>query len=204
MASPQPLHLSVGDSGFPTLSLVFGAQGLNTQYIWNTVYVSTNGITWTPRALSGGVQLNGWFRNNGTLTLASSIGQYGAVGTPGVWTYVAYLLLSAQPNGMRNAAGPLLPLKWQVQGFCRVPLPIITINPTNPNIPDTTPLGTTVATVSVVMDDGTPWTGSLILTNNLGNIFAISGSNIIVNPSGPGVGPNAQDQVDNITVEALQ
>jgi len=54
------------------------------------------------------------------------------------------------------------------------------------------------------MDDGTPWTGSLILTNNPGNIFAISGSNIIVNPSGPGVGQNAQDQVDNITVEALQ
>lgn len=200
--APQPLHLSIAEGA--SLVLTFGAEGVNTQYVWNTAYVSTNGQTWTALTLTGGTQVNGWFQNHAQATLPLNTAQYGAVGTPGVWTYVAYLLLSAQPTGMRNSVGPILPLKWSIQAFSRDPLPIVTVNPAMPNIPDTTPAGTVVATVSVVMDDGTPWTGSLTLSNNPSSIFALSGNNIIVNPSGPGVGPNAQTLVDTIQVIATQ
>jgi hypothetical protein len=204
-AAPQPLHVSVNDGGgHANLVLIFGAEGVNTQYVWNTAYVSTDGLTWTAQALSGGAQVNGWFQNHAQLTVVSSTGQYGVVGTPGVWTYVAYLLVSAQPNGMRNAIGALLPLKWQVQAFSRGPLPIVTVNPAMPNISDTTPLGATVAIISVVMDDGTPWTGTLSLSTNPNGIFALSGNSIIVNPAGPGVGPNAATQLDTIVVVATQ
>jgi hypothetical protein len=40
--------------------------------------------------------------------------------------------------------------------------------------------------------------------DNAGGIFAISGNNIIVNPSGPGVGPNPTTLTDQITLEAIQ
>lgn len=203
-ASPQPLHLGVSEAGFPSLTLTFGAEGLSTQYVWNTAYVSTDGHTWLAQALTGGAQLNGWFRTQAALTLVSSVAQYGAVGTPGVWTYVAYLLVSAQPSGMRNSVGPILPLQWQVQAFARGPVPIVTVTPAMPSIPDTTPLGAVVAIASVVMDDGSPWAGTLTLSVNPSNIFALSGNSIIVNPNGPGVGPNPQTQVDNIVVAATE
>lgn len=203
-SAPQPVHLGVSDAGFPSLALTFGAEALNTQYVWNTAYTSTDGLTWTPRVLTGSAQLNGWFQNHATLTLVSSVPQYGAVGTPGLWTYVAYLLVSAQPNGMRNSVSALLPLKWQIQAYSRGPLPIIVVNPAAPNVLDTAVKGTTIAAISVTMDDGTPFTGSLSLQTNPSNIFALSGNNIVIDPSGPGIGPNMQTLVDTIVVAATQ
>jgi hypothetical protein len=56
------------------------------------------------------------------------------------------------------------------------------------------------------MSDGSPFTGSVGFGNpyyDAGGIFAISGSNIIVNPSGPGVGPNMTTITDHITLLAI-
>jgi hypothetical protein len=84
--------------------------------------------------------------------------------------------------------------------------PVITVTPSAPTIPDTTPLGTVVATFSVAMSDGSPFSGTVGFGApyyDAGGIFSISGSNIIVNPSGPGVGPNMSTITDHITLVAI-
>ena len=90
-------------------------------------------------------------------------------------------------------------------------MPIIIINPSSPAIPDTTPLGGVVAQYQVVMSDASAFVGTLVFAApnfDAGGIFALSGTaqagNIIVNPSGPGVGPNMGTIVDNITLQAAQ
>jgi len=55
------------------------------------------------------------------------------------------------------------------------------------------------------MSDGSPFAGSLGFGSpyyNDGNIFAISGSNLIVNPGGPGI-PGGTS-TENVTVTATQ
>jgi hypothetical protein len=82
----------------------------------------------------------------------------------------------------------------------------ITLNPTNPTIPATTPLGAVVATVVVTWSNGAPFTGTLSFgppNNNGGGVYALSGNNLIINPSGPGVGP-AGGSVQNVTIVATQ
>jgi hypothetical protein len=86
-------------------------------------------------------------------------------------------------------------------------VPVIAVTPSNPTIPDTTPLGAVVASFAVTMSDGSPFTGTVGFGapyNDAGGVFAISGNNIIVNPSGPGVGPNTTTLTDQITLEAIQ
>ena len=73
-------------------------------------------------------------------------------------------------------------------------------------MPDTTPLGAVVATYSVTMSDGSPFTGTVQFGApyfDSGGIFALSGNSIIVNPKGPGVGPNMTTITDHITLEAI-
>jgi hypothetical protein len=87
-----------------------------------------------------------------------------------------------------------------------IPEPIITVTPITPQISDITPRGAVVAAYSVTMSDGSPFTGTVRFGApyyDAGGIFALSGSNIIVNPTGPGVGPNTSTVTDHITLEAL-
>ena len=82
----------------------------------------------------------------------------------------------------------------------------IALNPTNPTIPSTTPSGAVVATVSVTWSNGAPFTGTLSFgppNNNNGGVYALSGNNLIINPSGPGVGA-AGGSVQNVTIVATQ
>jgi hypothetical protein len=94
-------------------------------------------------------------------------------------------------------------------GGAAFPQPIdIIVNPMAPTIPDTTPLGATVATYSVVMSDGSAYRGTVTFgppNFDAGGIFALNTVNktIIVNPAGPGVGPNMSTIVDHITLQAL-
>jgi hypothetical protein len=84
--------------------------------------------------------------------------------------------------------------------------PVITVNPETPFIPDTTPLGAVVATYTVSMSDGTPFTGTVRFgapSYDAGGIFALSGDKIVVSPSGPGVGPNMSSITDQVTLEAI-
>jgi hypothetical protein len=83
------------------------------------------------------------------------------------------------------------------------------VTPAAPFIADTTPLGAVVAAVSVVMSDGSPFTGTLSFGAPYfsdGNVYALSSSsapaNIIVNPSGPGIAHATITRVDQITIVA--
>jgi hypothetical protein len=82
----------------------------------------------------------------------------------------------------------------------------IALNPPNPTIPSTTPLGAVVATVSVTWSNGAPFTGTLSFgppNSNGGGVYALSGNNLIINPSGPGVS-TAGGSVQNVTIVATQ
>jgi hypothetical protein len=83
---------------------------------------------------------------------------------------------------------------------------VIEIRPNTPRVPDTAPGGTVVARYSVRMSDNSAFNGTVrfgppYYDNNAR--FALAGSNIIVNPDGPGIGPNKATMTDHITLEAI-
>jgi hypothetical protein len=91
------------------------------------------------------------------------------------------------------------------------PAAVITITPNTPQVPDTTSVGAVVATYTVTMSDGSPFVGTIGFgapNFDAGGIFALTGSptsgNVIVNPKGPGVGPNLSTITDLITLVATQ
>lgn len=93
-----------------------------------------------------------------------------------------------------------------VQPPARPVMPLITVTPIEPEIADTTPKGTVVATFSVINSDGSPFTGTTQFGApfyDAGGIFALAGNSIIVNPTGPGSGPNMTTITDHITLEAI-
>ena len=108
----------------------------------------------------------------------------------------------APPRAIPSGAGPA------VRGRApSVPAqPIITVTPVTPRVPDTTLRGATIATFSVVMSDGSPFTGTVRFGSPYHDgrgVFALSGNKIIVNPEGPGIGPNRTTITTHITLEAI-
>jgi Domain of unknown function (DUF4082) len=86
----------------------------------------------------------------------------------------------------------------------RAPFLSLSFEPPSPSISNTTPLGATVATIIASWSNGEPFTGTLGFGSpyaNAGNVFAISGSSLIINPSGPGVGA-AGGTVEQVTIVA--
>jgi hypothetical protein len=68
------------------------------------------------------------------------------------------------------------------------------------------PKGAVVADIVVAMSDGSPFTGTLGFgppNYDAGGAFAISGSNLIINPSGAGVGSDG-GTIQNCTIVANQ
>ena len=102
------------------------------------------------------------------------------------------------PPPVRVAVPPQLPA-----GPLR---PVIEVRPNTPRVRDTAPGGTVVARYTVRMSDGTPFTGTVRFGppyyDNNGR-FALVDGNIIVNPDGPGIGPNKATVTDHITLEAI-
>jgi hypothetical protein len=102
------------------------------------------------------------------------------------------------PPAVRVAAPPPVPA-----GPLR---PVIEIRPTAPKVPDIAPGGTVVARYSVRMSDNSRFTGTVRFGpphyDDNGK-FALAGNNIIVNPDGPGIGPNEATMTDHITLEAI-
>jgi len=88
----------------------------------------------------------------------------------------------------------------------RPPQPVIMVTPNAPRVRDTAPLGSVVASYSVRMSDGSPFTGTVRFGpphyDNKG-VFALSGNDIVVNPNGPGIGPNKTTITDHITLETV-
>jgi hypothetical protein len=84
--------------------------------------------------------------------------------------------------------------------------PVIEVSPNAPKVPDTAPGGTVVARYSVRMSDNSPFTGTVRFGppyyDNNGK-FALADKNIIVNPNGPGIGPNKAAITGHITLEAI-
>ena len=91
------------------------------------------------------------------------------------------------------------------------PAPVITVTPNTPQVPDTTSVDAVVAIYTVTMSDGSPFVGTIDFgppNFDAGGIFSLTGSppsgNVIINPSGPGVGPNLSTITDQITLVATQ
>ena len=86
------------------------------------------------------------------------------------------------------------------------PRPVITVVPHVPSVPDTTPRGTVVATYSVKMSDNSPFAGTVRFGPpyfDYNRRFALRDDNIIVNPDGPGLGPNKKTITGHVTLEAI-
>jgi hypothetical protein len=84
--------------------------------------------------------------------------------------------------------------------------PVIMVAPIKPRVPDTAPRGAVVATYSVKMSDGSQFTGTVRFGAPYYDgkgVFALSGNRIVINPDGPGVGPNRTTITDHITLEAI-
>jgi hypothetical protein len=83
----------------------------------------------------------------------------------------------------------------------------ITVNPPNPTIPSTIPMGATVANITALWSDGSPFTGTLSFgapNFSDGGVYALDrNNNLIINPLGPGVG-SAGGSTENVTIVATQ
>ena len=84
--------------------------------------------------------------------------------------------------------------------------PVIEVRPKTPRLPDTAPGGTVIANYSVRMSDNSLFAGTVRFGPPYydGNgKFALDGNRIIVNPAGPGIGPNKATVTNHITLEAV-
>jgi len=120
-----------------------------------------------------------------------------AVGGNGV-----YNSKNAFPKSSQQASNYYVDVLFTPTG----PSLVLGFNPPNPSILANAPLGSVVATITPTWSDGSPFTGTLSFgppySNDQG-IFTISGNNLIVNPTAPGVSADA-NTVQNVTVVATQ
>jgi len=130
---------------------------------------------------------------NGPLTAPAS----SAVGGNGV-----YNAKNAFPKSNDQASNYYVDVLFTPTGASLV----LSFNPPSPSIAADARLGSVVATITPTWSDGSPFTGTLSFgppySNDQG-IFAISGNNLIVNPSGPGISADA-NTVQNVTIVATQ
>ena len=86
------------------------------------------------------------------------------------------------------------------------PTLMLSFSPSNPSIPPNATGGTVVATAVASWSDGSQFTGTYSFGqpySNDGGVFALDGNQIIVNPNGPGLSPDAHT-TQHITVIATQ
>ena len=157
----------------------------NTTYV--AAYYSSVGYGASDAyALSNGVA-------SGSLTAPASP----AVGGNGVYQHK-----NAFPTTSSQASNYFVDVLFTPTG----PTLILNFNPPNPSIPANAPLGSVVATISPSWSDGSPFTGALSFGQPYSNdqgTFALSGKNLIINPSGPGVSGDA-NTIQNVTIVATQ
>jgi len=157
----------------------------NTTYI--AAYYSAAGDgAGDPHELKNGV-------TNGPLTTPAS----SAAGGNGV-----YNSKNAFPKSSYEASNYYVDVLFTPTGAALV----LNFNPPNPSIPANTPLGSVVATINASWSDGSPFTGTLSFAQPYSNdqgVFAMSGNNLIINPSGPGVSADP-NTVQNVSIVASQ
>jgi len=156
----------------------------NTTYV-AAYYCPIGQGAWDAYGLANGV-------TNGPLTARNS-----AVGGNGVYHYN-----NSVPNQNYQASNYYVDVLFTPTGRSLV----LNFNPTNPSISAAAPLGSVVATINPTWSDGSPFTGTLAFAQPYSNdngIFAISGHNLIVNPSGPGLSSDAST-IETVTIVATQ
>jgi len=157
----------------------------NTTYI-AAYYSSIGRGAWDAYGLNNG-------KTNGPLTAPAN----SAIGGNGVYDYG-----NTFPRGNYEASNYYVDVLFTPMGRSLV----LSFNPPNPSVSTTAPLGSVVAMISPTWSDGSPFTGTLSFAQPYSNdngIFAISGNNLIVNPSGPGLSADG-NTVQNVTVVATQ
>lgn len=88
------------------------------------------------------------------------------------------------------------------------PSPYLTLSmtPPSPSVASNAPLGTVVATVTAAWSNGAPFAGTLAFGAPYSNdkaTFALSGSKLIVNPTGPGLSADG-NTTQSVTIVATQ
>jgi Domain of unknown function (DUF4082) len=160
----------------------------NTTYI--AAYYSPVGHgAWDPYRLSYGV-------TNGPLIAPAS----GAVGGNGVYDYGQIF-----PGSTYEQSNYYVDVAF-VPPAGAFPNLVLSFDPPNPSITSDAPLGSVVATITASFSDGSPFTGTLSFAPPYSNdqgVFAISGNNLIINPSGSGVSSDA-DTTLNVTIVATE
>jgi hypothetical protein len=163
----------------------------------NTTYVAAY---YTPN----GKYADGYFGlNNGVTNTPLNAPASSMVGGNGVYYYGLGF-----PNSTWEASNYYVDVLFTPAASSPAPAPVLSLSfePPSPSIPNTTPLGATVATIVATWSNGQPFTGTLGFgspDSNAGNVFAISGNSLIINPSGPGVS-GAGGTVEQITIVATQ
>ena len=167
--------------------------------------------------------------DTGTLTTAAGTWSFGgpAPGRPGEWLI---LLNGSASNGGVSAnlevanGGQMYALTasgswwiWQNGSWTQTSAPsapatlTLTFSPQMPSIPDNTPPGTVVATVTAAWSDGSPFTGTIMFGSPYaddGGTFALScvqcaTASIVINPSGLGIMGDG-GSVQSVTIVATQ
>jgi hypothetical protein len=157
----------------------------NTTYI--AAYYTSNGQNaWDEWGMSNGA-------TNGPLTAPAS----SAVGGNGVWH-----LYNAFPSNSYDSSNYYVDVLFTPTGRSL----FLNFSPPKPSIPANAPLGSVVATITPTWSDGSPFTGTLSFGQPYSNdqgVFGISGNNLIINKSGPGLSADA-NTVQNVTIVATQ
>jgi Domain of unknown function (DUF4082) len=159
-----------------------------TTYV--AAYYTSNGNYADDTYTSGGLT-NG--ATNGPLVAPAS----SQVGGNGVYTY---------STGFLNQTWEDSNYYVDVVFTSTAPTLLMSFNPPNPSIAANMPSGTVVATVNVSWSNGSPFTGTLGFAAPYSNdqgTFAISGNNLIINSTGPGLSSDA-NTTQSVTITATQ
>jgi type IV secretory pathway protease TraF len=196
----HPLLANV-DCTVTTIPLTVGLPTDSTVYVYQTAYLLTSdlGAMWTPITLSASQPAQGgWLLVPATAPLNLTSGQLNAD-----WNYIAFL--SARWNGSKWLIGcadaVCAASAWSLQAITRQITLTVKMTPVSANIADDTALSAVVGTISCFWSDDSPCTATFSRTDPAG-IYTISGSNVIVDPAGPGVGPAGG--TDRVKITATQ
>jgi uncharacterized protein DUF4082 len=132
---------------------------------------------------------------SGPLTALSS----GSSGGNGVYRYGASI---GFPNQTFQASNYWVDIAFTSSA----PTLNMSFNPPNPSVASNAAPGSVVATINVTWSDGSPFSGTLSFVAPNGDDnhnFALSGNNIVINPSGPGITSDG-GTTQNVTVQAVQ
>jgi hypothetical protein len=159
----------------------------NATYI-ASYYSPVGGGAWDVYGLAQGV-------TNGSLTFPAS----SAIGGNGVYNYG-----NVFPSSVYMASNYYVDIEFVPAAS--TPHLVLSFDPPAPRVPSNAAAGSVVATIVPSWSDGTPFTGTLAFAppySNAQGVFAISGMDLIINPSGPGVASSDNNAFD-ITIVATQ